>query len=240
MQTAKKVLLTLICIFSALLSIDEIFTATLDVIDPTGFEGDKGIQIIFAWVVSVAFLLAFISSLCWITNVGNGFWLWKIPALIILPFSIPFLIIDFIQSRKPKEVVEQTIKKEKESTLLWIVFAIGIIVGIVALIFAIGEAFWNLFVSDIAKKHSLDVSMTVDWIILGIGITIGVFLIVGSIFLVINNYNPKKIFKVLSWFGFPITWFYLIIKIIDQKETDYLFKTKVPMASSGASSLLEA
>jgi|GEM_PF-4751702 len=48
MQTAKKVLLTLICIFSALFSIDELFTAILDVIDPIGFEGDKGIQIIFA------------------------------------------------------------------------------------------------------------------------------------------------------------------------------------------------
>ena len=194
---------------------------------------------VFSWIVTVAFIFAFVSSLCWTTNVGKGFWLWKLPALLIFPLSIPFLIIDFIESRKPKEVIEKTTSKENRLTLLWVVFGIGLAIGIIMTLVLIGEILWNYTLTWISKNHHFDTSFTIDWIISGIGITVGLFLIVGAIFMVLNNYHPKKIFKVLSWFGFPISWFYLLLKIIDQKETHYFFKDKNTANSSTQQILID-
>lgn len=232
MQTTKKVLLSLICIFSACLGIEELFTAILNVINPPWYVGDTGINIIFSWIVTVAFIFAFISSLCWITNVGKGFWLWKLPALLILPLSIPFLIIDFIESRKSKEVISKTTNEQNGLTLLWVIFGINLAFGIVVILVSIREIFWNFILNYIAKSHHLDIPNGIDLIISGIGIIIGLILIISSIFLVINNYHPKKVFEVLSWFGFPISWFYLLLKTINQKESHYFFKKNTTNSST--------
>ncbi len=217
---AKKILLSLIFTHSLVFAIFAFIGANLDVIKPSWFEGDKGIQIIFAWISAGVFLLAAISSLCWITNVGKGFWLWKLPALIVLPFSIPFLILDYLESKKPQAIQpqEKTIKMNK-NFMVWFFTAVNIFNFLILVFIFVVTSFAMFKAKD--TTDSFETLIT----IFSIDLIVGIIHLISSVFLVINFYFPKKTFSVLSCFSI-FGWFYLFLTRLEEQDLCYFFKHK--------------
>ena len=94
---------------------------------------------------------------------------------------------------------------------------IAITVSAISLLYCI-----PLFIFFIALKSMMNDSDIEYWIFFPL--TFSFFSVIGAVFLILNTYHPNKMFKILRWFATPVIWFYLLLEVIDQKQSHYFFK----------------
>ena len=203
-QTIKKILLSLIFTSS-------ITFAIIYLLIGIQVEHDNPHQslLFLCWILVSVLFLAAASSLCWIINVNKGFWLWKLPALLILPFSIPFLILDYFESRKTTTIVERPLKYKTIIAGIIAAFSLLSCFLLILLLFAI---------KSMIKEKNFEY-----WILFPL--TESFLSVFGAIFLLLSTYHPNnKSFIVLRWFATPLIWFYLLLEVIDKKQSHYFFE----------------
>ncbi|MCL8213527.1 hypothetical protein LD119_00455 [Mesoplasma sp. JKS002660] len=207
MQITKKILLSLTLISSIVLA-------------PYMFDllHSKGINIILVWFTSFVFLCAAISSICWMNDINN-FWLWKLPSLLILPFSIPFLIIDYLESKRTI-IIQEPMNRKTKMIIVWILFIINLLIFTFIIVFSSLKGLPWLIAHNI--KYFSNTTEALFWEEL----VVLFLLALGSVFLIINFYYPKKVFKVLSLSGLIFNWFYLSLERIDEKGICFFIKHK--------------
>lgn len=209
MQMAKKILLALIFTVSFTFAINYFIWSILNTVKPGWFDGDDVDSIWIFWLLFGLFLLSAISSCLWLINFQSGFWLWKTPTLLVFPFSIPYLILDYCEFRKLKKGIldYQPVNKKEYFILLIIIMVLnGVIVflqlGFLPLLLVL--SFQNLYFFFIPLT-----------------------MILGSIFLTLDYFYAKKFYRWLAILGIVTNWFLLFFQTIDQKNSvNFFFERK--------------